>query len=1559
MSSSDKYNPLDGVAIIGMAGRFPGAKNLDEFWRNLRDGVESISFFSDQELEAEGIPPSVLSKNNYVKARGVLEDIELFDAAFFGYFPREAEIIDPQQRLFLECAWTALEDAGYNPDTYKGQISVYAGSRVNTYLLNNLYPHAERSEPMDSSQTLTAAEQDYLTTRVSYKLNLKGPSIRIQTACSTSLVAVHVACQALLNGECDMALAGGVSITIPQKSGYFYQEGDIVSPDGHCRAFDVKAQGTVFGSGVGIVVLKRLADAITDGDKIHAIIRGSAINNDGALKIGYTAPSIEGQAQAIEEALDIAGIDPETVTYIETHGTGTPLGDPIEIAALTKAYRSKTQRKGFCAIGSVKTNIGHLSTAAGIAGLIKTVLALKNKLLPPSLHFEQPNGKINFENSPFYVNRKLSDWRPNGAPRRAGVSSFGIGGTNAHLIIEDAPPAEPSGPSRSWQLVVLSAKTETALEAATNNLAKYLEDDADVDLTDVAYTLKLGRETFDHRRVFVCKDRQDAIGMLKNLDPKKVLTSVQQSTDRPVVFMFPGQGSQYGNMGLELYREESAFRNQVDTCSKILKPFLGLDLREVLYPSEQQAEKALHQLNQTALSQPALFVVEYALATLLREWGIEPQAMIGHSIGEYVAACLASVFSLEDALKLIATRGQLMNQLPAGSMLAVPLSEEEVRPLLGENLSLAAINGPSLSIVSGPDKAVAQLEGHLTEKGLEVRRLQTSHAFHSQMMEPILKPFIEQIRQVELNAPKRAYLSNVTGTWITSAEATDPNYWARHIRYAVRFAEGIEKLLTEPGRVFVEVGPGRTLSSLAKLHPNKGGAQVILSCIRHPQDGQSDVAFLLSALGRLYLSGIRIDWSRFYADEHRRRISLPTYPFERQRYWIQPQEKRYSDGIRRIASDKKPDIADWFYIPSWKRSLPPRMLNREEGWSPKISWLVFLDDAGLGVELEQRLRQQQQNVVSVRAGEKFSRVSETLFTINPQLRDNYDALIKELQAEGKIPNKIVHLWSVTTNDFRMAGFEESQLLGFYSLLFLAQAIGEQRVADPLQIEVISNNMQEVNGEAVICPEKATVMGPCKVIPREYTNITCRNIDIDLSQSHNRQRGNLTEQLIAELNSKQTELVVAYRGKHRWVQTFEPVRLESNPTRLRKNGAYLITGGLGGIGFTLAEYLAETVQAKLVLTGRSRLPARNEWEQWLSGHDQNDGVSQKIRRLQTLEALGAEVLVACADVTDLEQMQGVINRTQECFGQIRGVIHAAGIAGGDAIQLRTPQMAASVLEPKIKGTRVLEKVLENVSLDFLMLCSSMLSITGGLGQVDYSAANSFLDAFANRNSSVTSTCTISINWGAWQEVGMAVDINVPSELYKWKQENLKTGILPEEGKAAFGRILNSKLPQVLVSTRDLQNRINELSDYLTVSDESNGVDKTPSVKTTHARPRLSRGYVAARNSTEKAIADVWQKVFGLDQIGVHDNFFDLGGHSLAATRLVSQVNRHFESKIPLQSLFQSPTIAEMAALITENLSKQPHDQELERALAKLELLSDEDVERLLAGQSGLPSVETKA
>ncbi|MEH1816626.1 MAG: aminotransferase class III-fold pyridoxal phosphate-dependent enzyme [Nostoc sp.] len=894
IQASDNQDPIDGVAIIGMVGRFPGAGNVDEFWRNLCEGLESTTFFQDEELDPS-IDPNLCKDPSYVKARGIIPGGETFDAAFFGINPLEAVVMDPQARVFLELVYEALENAGYESESFEGLIGLYAGCGQNTYFANHIAGRMEIVDRIGEFQTMLANEKDFLTTRAAYKLNLKGPAVSVNTACSTSLVAVIQACQALTSYQCDLALSGGVSMTTPQNSGYIAQEGSMLSGDGHCRPFDASAQGTMFNNGAGVVVLKRLEDALNDGDRIYAVIRGSGINNDGSDKVSFTAPSVDGQAEAIAMAQAYANFHPETISYIEAHGTATPLGDPIEIEALTQAFRVHTDAKQFCAIGSLKSNVGHLVAAAGVAGLIKTALALHYKKIPPSLNFEAPNPKIDLANSPFYVNTKLAEWSEGETPRRAGVSSFGVGGTNAHIVLEEAPQIQSSGSSRPQQLLLLSAKTSKALEAATANLQQHLQYNAEINLADVAYTLQRGRKAFNYRRSVVCHDLTDAIAALQSLDPNQVNTRHTEIRNPGVVFMFPGQGSQYVDMGLNLYNHEPVFQEAVDECAEILKPLLGRDLREIIYPAPSDAEGGLRlretaaiSLRQTCFTQPALFVIEYALAQLWQSWGVKPQGMIGHSIGEFVAACIAGVFTLEDALMLVATRGRLMWELPAGAMLSVRLPAKEVEPRLSAELAIAAINGPSLCVVSGSTQAIATLQKQLESEEVICRHLHTSHAFHSPMMDSIIHPFAEVVGKVQLSPPQIPFVSTVTADWITAQQATNPMYWATHLRQTVRFAEGVQTLWQQPERLLLEVGPRITTTTLARQQAKDIKQQIAIPSLGDNAENEAEWTALLKAVGQLWLAGVSIDWSNFYQRETRQRIPLPTYPFERQRFWIDP-----------------------------------------------------------------------------------------------------------------------------------------------------------------------------------------------------------------------------------------------------------------------------------------------------------------------------------------------------------------------------------------------------------------------------------------------------------------------------------------------------------------------------------------------------------------------------------------------------------------------------------------------------------------------------------------------
>jgi acyl transferase domain-containing protein len=890
-----------------MSGVFPGAQSVRQFWHNLRRGLESITFFTDAELERPLHGPKGAGQGIHVKAGAVLERIDLFDASFFNIPASEAQWIDPQHRLFLEGAWSALEDAGYNVGAYPGAIAVYAGSGINAYFLSLI---SSLENPAEVFQAMIANDKDYLATRVSYKLNLRGEGVTVQTACSSSLVAVHLACQSLLTGQCEMALAGGVSLQVPQKTGYFYQEGMILSPDGHCRAFDERAQGTIRGNGMGVVLLKMLADAVRDGDHIYALIKGSAINNDGQSKVGYTAPSVEGQAEVIAKAQAIAGVGAESISYVEAHGTGTPLGDPIEVEALTKIFRQSTSEKGFCAIGSVKTNVGHLDSAAGVTGLIKTALALKHGEIPPSLNFERPNRAIDFASSPFYVNTSLREWkRPNG-PRRAGVSSFGIGGTNVHLVMEEGPELAPTRSARPYHLLTLSARTATALDAMTDQLIAHLEENVDAKLHDIAYTRNIGRKTFTHKRAVVSRDTEELIEKLK----ERQHTTGQPTRPQKLVFMFPGHGSHGVQMARSVYETEPIFRQHLGQCADLLKRECGIDLLPLLYPQPDAAEEARKELLQIEIAPAALFSVEYALAQLWISWGIAPEALFGHSLGEYTAACLAGVLSPEDALKVLVARGLLMKHLPAGAMLALPLTVAECEPFLSEDISLAAVNGTSSSVLAGPTAEIDALRQRLEALGVVCRPLGMAFAYHSSLIDPIISEFTAIMKGVELKPPRIPYLSNLTGDWITTEQATSPDYWARQTRQTVRFNQGVETLMRDKYRLFIEVGPGQTLSSLVRQRLGQRYDSVVVSSLGHPQTAEDDYSILLNSLGRLWQEGVAVNWEGYYKDETLRRVPLPSYPFERQRYWMEQRTERISFAPLAHPSDAGTEADETFSV---------------------------------------------------------------------------------------------------------------------------------------------------------------------------------------------------------------------------------------------------------------------------------------------------------------------------------------------------------------------------------------------------------------------------------------------------------------------------------------------------------------------------------------------------------------------------------------------------------------------------------------------------------------------
>lgn len=1416
-------DPSDHIAIIGMTGRFPGASNIDEFWQNLRNGVESITFFTAADLANSSIDAALLNDPRYVGADGLIDDMDMFDAAFFNIPPREAELMDPQHRLFLECAWELLEQAGYDTESYDGRIAVYGSANLSTYLIRNIMSHPDLRDRATSFQTLITNDKDFIATRVSYKMNMAGPSMSVATLCSSSFVAVHLACQALLNYQCDMAIGGAVSLQISRNEAFFYQEGGIGDPDGHCRAFDAKASGTVSGSGVGLIAVKRLEDALADGDYIHAVIRGTAVNNDGAIKYSYTAPSAEGQAKVIAEAIGLATVDPETITYVETHGTGTRLGDPIEVSALTRAFQNMgATKKQYCAIGSVKTNIGHLVNAGGVASLIKSVLAMQHGEIPASLNFDEPNPEIDFINSPFFVNDKLKPWETNGLPRRAGVSSFGIGGTNVHMVIEEAPKIASSGPSRPWQLLTLSAKSSTALEKQTKNLASYLESHPDVKLADVAFTLQVGRRGFEHRCILLCRDVQNAVDGLRAKTAARMQIQFQETKNRPVIFMFPALGDIPVNTAQALYKNEPVFQMAIDDCNAALH----IDLHQVFAATGEniQVKQLLAQsIEEKSL---ALFAFMYALAKLWEAWGIVPQALIGDGVGQYVAGCLANVFSLNDALALVVQDGN-----------------------------------------------------HVTLR--------------------------------DLNPPNIPFISTRTGIWATESEATSIAYWQTPVEQPKAFSHGIKLLLQESEQVLLEVGPGQALCTYILEHPEKLAPQIVLPSLPEQQDSYAETQALLTTLGNLWLAGVQVNWYGVYAHEYRHRLPLPTYPFERERYWIdpyQPTTQTLSTAVFPGTMTKKQNIADWFYMPGWKTSpIPPPI----EEIADDDTWLLLVDEYGIGSALADRLHQLGQNVITVVAGEAFSRGENNTYTLALNQLADYHTLFEELVTLGKQPCRIVHLGSITKeeNQTNNNHFEEAQCKGFYSLLYTAQILAQSPVTETIQLWVVSNHTQKVESSDLLYAEKATILGVSKVIPQENAQVTCRYIDVSLPRTSG-EIDSLSRQLLAEIEANSADPVVVYRSHRRWIQTFDPVPLpvaDASANYLRENGTYLISSGLSDISLALAKHLAQTVAARLIIIEGEHFPERDQWKTWLEQESTQDKNGFKIKNILALEEIGAEVCILRVDLTDIVQTQDALTLATTKFGNLHGVIHAVGDVGDSTfktIQDTQPGEGIWSFAPRMHALFVLDEVLSDQNIDFCLLVSSLSSILGGVGQAAYAAANLFMDAFANERGAPW----LSVNWDAWQfEADQQRIAALTPHLARF-------AISSTEGCEVFDRILASYTgEQIVVSTGDLHARIQQWIGADLSLDKHVSKQKLKR----HPRPHLSTPYVPPQTDLEKTLIDVWQDALGIEKIGIDDNFFDLGGDSLIAVRTITLLEKTLQKKVSAANMYQTPSIRSLAELLGQD------------------------------------------
>lgn len=1322
--------PTD-IAIVGMAGRFPGARNVADFWELAQSGRSGLEKRSHDELLASGVSAELAAHPDYVPVSGILEDVEAFDADFFEIGPRDAALMDPQHRHFLECCWEALEDAGHPPARFRGSIGVYAGSGMNGYLIHNLLTNPELTDSLGMFMVRhTSNDKDFLSTGVSYKLNLRGPSVNVQTACSTSLVAIHLAAQSLLANECDMALAGGVTIEVPHGAGYLYREGEILSRDGVCRAFDAQSSGTILTSGVGVVALRRLDDAIRDRDNIHAVIKATAINNDGGEKVGYLAPSVGGHAAVVVEAQELAGIEPDSIQYVEAHGTGTPVGDPIEVAALTQAFQRSARGTGFARLGSAKPTIGHLDTAAGVASVIKTAMALKHRTLPPMTGFTAANPLLDLDHSPFTLSGEAAPWPRGAQPRRAGVSSLGVGGTNAHAILEEAPERKGYSDSAGSQLITLSARSADALNRAKLRLADALEGADAPALADAAWTLQTGREEFPFRFSTVASDAPSASALLRE---GMATPSAAPASPPSVVFMFPGGGSQYPNMGRDLYDGYPVYRQAVDHCLGLLEPALSSAVRELLFPRPGFEESAAEQFALPSLQLPAVFLTEYALAQLWKSWGVEPAAMTGHSLGEYAAACLAGVFTLKDALAIVSLRGRIMERVPDAAMVSINLPEPDVAGMLRPGLSLAAVNAPQLCVVSGENTSIQQLEDRLVGADVANRRVKIVGAVHCHLLDPYLDEFRRFMSGVRLNRPSIPYISNVTGTWIDPEAACDPEYWVRHLRQTVRFSDGLETLLVDPNRVLIEVGPGTGLSSLARQQAAKPTA--VVASLAHARDAASGADFTLQALGNAWRAGVKIDWAALHTGYAPRRVSLPTYPFERTKHWIEPGPGSKSDP-KRLATE------DWIHRTTWTRS---DLLEKPAPGSSG-QWLL-VGRGRLARELESVLAAKGIAAVRVEPGSAVKQLSTRTYAVPAADRSAWRALFEQTKNDRIEFARLV----VLPQD---PGPDGDDAAGLEQLLAMLQGLSDIVTGGSKHLTIATRGLFSVDREPVRNPGAAMAAAASSVAAREFERLTASVLDLDARPGKGLVEA---EAIVSEAALASPFGRTALRSGKRWVQTLERLHLPGveAPQSHFAGGSFLVTGGLSGIGLELARHLARSGAKSLALLARRTLPDRGEWAKTIAEAPDSE-IGQTTQALLELESAGTKVTVLPCDVTDRQALAQAIRVATRDLGQLDACFHAAGTLDDQLIQLRDAEAGAAVRAPKVAGTRALRDALTAAHVPLLVLFSSTSAALGLKGQADYAAANAYLEALAQAGTDKDQTRVVSIAWGRWEDIGMTVN-----------------------------------------------------------------------------------------------------------------------------------------------------------------------------------------------------------
>lgn len=1514
---------LNKVAIIGMACRFPGANNPEQFWQTIVEGVEAIRHFSDSELSERGVASSDLLDPTYVKAARTLDDVSHFDAAFFGFTPQEARLMDPQQRIFIECCQEVFERAGYPLGQKQDHVGVFAGSAASTYMLNNVLG---ANGYQDINTTLHHAahgnDKDYLTTMVSYKLNLGGPSMSINTACSSALLAIVQACKSLLSYDCDMALAGGVRIEVPNEIGYRHHKGGILSPDGRCFAFDKQAQGTVFGDGAGVVLLKRLADAQADGDTIYAVVAGFASNNDGADKAGFSAPGVNAQQAVISEALAYAEFAPSSIGYLEAHGTGTVVGDPIEFAALQQVFEHTEGQSAHCALGSVKANIGHLNTAAGVAGFMKTALVLHHQTLPPQINFSEVNPAIDLAESAFFIPTSAQAWPAGDLPRRAGVSAFGIGGSNVHIVLEEAPPRPARQSDLAPQLLLLSAKTPAALNARVKQLQQHIRQYPQQELADIAYTLQQGRQHYQQRAYCVCSDT----GMAEiALDSELTQQSIR-NTAMQTVFMFPGQGSQYLTMGQGLYQHAPVYRDSINHCLEILAQLpeqaIVAQVRLVLLANGEQQTQAQDLLANTEVAQPALFVVQYSLAQLWLSHGIQPQAMIGHSLGEYVAACLAGVMSLHDALQLVVLRAALMQQMPAGAMLAVALGEQDLAVYLAQapDCVVAAVNSPVNCVVAGSPTAIDALAARLQHASVEAKRLAVSHAFHSPMVDSIVPQFEQVLQTMSFQPPQIPYISNVSGTWIGAQQATSVEYWLQHLRGTVLFAQGLATLLAqEEACVLIEVGPGSSLTQLAykQISPashQQRNAAVCINSMRHPQSQVHDYANWLDALGKLWRTGQVIDWQALHAQAQR--VVLPTYPFERSRHWIEAQAPlQLRDKSQDLRKQKA--LEDWLYLPSWQ------MAGRTATASPLIKaekWLLLCEQAEH--PLASACRKLGAQVLVLSQGAHFS-ANEQGYQLNPLDAHHWQQLAAQLRTKGWQADQVIFAWGISqTGVPKPIPSAENTSQNLQILLHVLQALSEKNYAAQARLRILCEQAFAVTGVESIQAEQALLVGAAAVVANEMPHLRSQCIDLAADAG-----ATGYSELLAELSTSPEQPLVALRHQRRWLPCYleQSSSTASNPS-LRAGGSYLITGGFGGLGQVLARWLAAKGPVTLALLHRQPLPPASQHAALLADSTTSSKLREQLLFIQELQQSGAQVLCLCADVSEQASIDAALQQVVAQTGKLTGVFHTAGVASTGLIEGKQVPAMLAAIAAKVQGTQYLTHSLQKHGLpEFVMLFSSIAAVLGGAGQFEYSAANAYLDAFAQAQAQQAdekaSACRwLAINWDTWQEVGMARNAQVAAYLQQLKEASLQTAISNLEGTALLERIFSVPAQaQLLVSTQHFAAR--------RAGNHSRNLSK-PLVSSGTTRPELEQEYLQAISVTENRLSAIWQRLIGYEKIGRKDKFFELGGDSLLATKLVAAINAEFNCDIGVRDFIESADIETLAQLLDALSTEDNNDETLE-------------------------------